>query len=229
MSWFLMGVAVLFFLLAGLWAIANADPEKLARIAKWVFVTLLVLLVLTLVVRGGFHLVWLLMFGLLPWIGRLRNIFKGMKGPSAGQFAEVKSDYLHMRLDQVQGEMDGYVLKGAFEGRYLNQMDLADCMALRREIDGDARSVQLLESYLDKTHGPDWRDGFDSSDRHAGQAAGAMSRQEAFKILGLSEGAGEEEIRKAHRELMKQMHPDRGGSGYLAAKINEAKDVLLGR
>ena len=58
---------------------------------------------------------------------------------------------------------------------------------------------------------------------------GAMSRAEALKVLGLEEGASEEQIRAAHRRLILQIHPDKGGTSYLAAKINEAKDVLLRR
>lgn len=59
--------------------------------------------------------------------------------------------------------------------------------------------------------------------------AGGMSREEAFDALGLREGASDEQVRAAYRKLMAQCHPDKGGNDYLAAKLNEAKRVLLGK
>lgn len=54
-----------------------------------------------------------------------------------------------------------------------------------------------------------------------------MTEEEAYKVLGLDAGAGPEDIRRAHRALMKKVHPDQGGSNWLASRINQAKDMLL--
>ena len=101
-------------------------------------------------------------------------------------------------------------------------------LALYREAgSSDTETARLLEAYMDRTLDGDWRADA-AHQRSASQNGSAMSREEALKILGLQEGAGEEEIRSAHRRLMMQNHPDKGGSDYIAAKINEAKHVLLG-
>jgi DnaJ-domain-containing protein 1 len=82
--------------------------------------------------------------------------------------------------------------------------------------------VALLEAWLDRTD-PAWRE-----EPPPAPAAGPMTRAEALAVLGLAEGASEADIRAAHRRLMQSAHPDRGGSDWLAARINEARAVLLG-
>jgi len=158
-----------------------------------------------------------------------RGGFGGSR-PTSGGASNVQSAGLDMRLDHDTGEMDGRVLVGRHEGAVLSDLDLARLFEVAEDFRGDAESLRLLEGYLDRTF-PRWRDDVkDDAGRRAGPppGAGAMSKKEAYNILGLEPGAGDAEIRKAHRRLMKQVHPDHGGSAALAARINEAKDTLLG-
>jgi hypothetical protein len=123
--------------------------------------------------------------------------------------------------------MNGTVLKGPHAGDALDQIDRPGILELYGEAAADdPESARLIEAYLDRRFGPEWRS--EQAENSASPGREAMSRDEAFKILGLKEGATEEEIRNAHRRLMMQIHPDRGGSDYLAAKINQARDILLG-
>jgi DnaJ-domain-containing protein 1 len=125
--------------------------------------------------------------------------------------------------------MHGRVLKGAFTGQSLDALSDADAVRFYREADADPDTVRLLEAYLDRRLGLGWRtqESREESQRQR-PGSSAMSRDEAYRVLGLKPGASEGEIRAAHRKLMLNLHPDRGGTDYLAAKINEAKDVLLG-
>ena len=153
----------------------------------------------------------------------LGNAFKSARGPTPGQSSGVSTRYLHMSLDHDSGELDGRVLEGRFRGRRLDDLPLDALLELLAECQReDAESCPLLESYLDRVHGPDWRRGAQEA-----TPAGTMSHAEACEILGLSPGASHEEVVAAHRRLMQKLHPDRGGSDYLAAKLNEAKEVLL--
>jgi DnaJ-domain-containing protein 1 len=143
----------------------------------------------------------------------------------------VRGRFIEAKLDHDTGSLSGRVREGRFAGRDLEEMSEAELRELREEIAGDADSVALLEAYFDRRF-PGWRDDREE-DGHAraGAAAdsGAMTDEEAYEILGLPPGADESEIRAAHRRLLKGVHPDQGGSTFLAARINQAKDRLLGK
>jgi hypothetical protein len=145
--------------------------------------------------------------------------------------SSVRSAGLEMTLDHGSGQMDGQVIAGRHDGHRLSDLGLRELLEVAEDFRGDAESLRLLESYLDRTH-PTWRDDIhaDEAQRQSTAArAGGMDAKEAYEILGLEPGASEVEVREAHRRLMKQVHPDRGGSAALAAKINEAKHRILGK
>ncbi|MGH6815030.1 MAG: DnaJ domain-containing protein [Hyphomicrobiaceae bacterium] len=163
----------------------------------------------------------------LVWEAR-PNRFRGRGGISTGQTSRVATDHLEMELDHITGAMRGRVLKGVFAGRDIRSMAPAELALLWQDCRyADLDSAQLIEAYLDRVH-PTWREDMARAEAEPG-AGGIVTREEAFRILGLQPDASDEDIRQAHRELMLKLHPDRGGSSYLAAKINEAKAVLLRR
>ena len=253
MQYFLLGLFLLAALLfLGRWFV-EADPRKVANGLKWGSLAVAAFILLLIVASGRVAL----LFALVPagiWIYRMIQRGKAARGPSAGQASEVRTRFLQMRLDHDSGALDGEILDGRYEGQILSQLDLAALLELLQDYRiADAQSASVLEAYLDRTQ-PDWRDseeeaeaeaksagsgghegaGRDGSKRGGGsrwgrgpRPHGAMSREEALEILGLEEGAGAEAIRDAHRRLMQKLHPDHGGSNYLAAKLNEAKDLLL--
>jgi DnaJ-like protein len=151
--------------------------------------------------------------------------------PGSGQTSSVRAAGLEMHLDHDTGEMDGRILAGRHEGRRLSELRLNELLEVGEDVRDDAESLRLLEGYLDRAHAG-WRDDVQadqSARQRATPASGGMDTKEAYQILGLDPGASETEVRDAHRRLMKQVHPDRGGSAALAAKINETKDRILGK
>jgi hypothetical protein len=171
--------------------------------------------------------------GLLGWspfgtgFGNIGAMFGGGAQRSPGQTSRVRSQFLDMSLDHDSGGLEGQIVAGPYAGHSLAEFDLPQLTAM---IPGfDAESVSLIESYLDRRF-PAWRQ--DAQGNTAGgqsrpAASGKMTDEEAYQILGLQPGAGRADIGRAHRALMKKLHPDQGGSTYLAARVNEAKDTLL--
>jgi len=162
--------------------------------------------------------------------GGIRFPWADRPDPTPGATSQVKSERLEMELDHDSGAMAGRVTAGPYVGRGLDSLSMAELAALMRDcLNRDPDGARLLEAYLDR-RSPGWReDGQRDRDTGQGRApgTGAMTQEEAYEILGLQPGAGEEAIREAHRALMKRIHPDAGGTSGLAARVNQAKDVLL--
>lgn len=212
-----------------------ADPGVIARLLKWLAIGVgaVVVVVLALSARLGL----LLMAGSVAapfvyrwWIARRRQ--QAAAGPSGGRSSRVDTAYVSMVLDHDSGTLDGSVLAGRFAGRRLPDLSLDELMDLLAECrTADLQAVPILEAYLDRAHPKDWRQRAEARARQDSGPAGrpsGMSREEAYEILGLAPGASSEDIKEAHHRLMLKIHPDHGGSTYLAAKINQAKDLLLG-
>ena len=238
MSWLVAGLGVLILIVVFLNWFKSAQPKAVIDVGKWVFLGLVGILVLFMIVTGRFNMLWVAAMAVLPWINRFRmarNLYNSMRGPSSGRTSTVRSRFLEMRLDHDTEDLSGTVIEGTFKGRELEDMSMPDLIALLDELSAqDAKSAELLETYLDRTQPSDWRDSWNRADT-AGNGptdspprSGTMTVDEARDILGVDESATEDEIVAAHRRLMKINHPDRGGSTYLAAKINQAKDMLLG-
>ncbi len=229
----------------------NTPPEKLAKgLRKGLLyggIGLLVLLVLT----GRLHWLFAALGALVPLIQRglalarvvpmVRQVMGmargaglggGGGGAGAGRTSTISTRFLRMTLDHDSGAMDGVVLEGPLEGRELSSLGLEDLQDLYRQCRADEQSAAVLEAYLDRVHGDAWRegagDGGEREHHRSGGGTGPMTREEAAAVLGVAEDADTDTIRAAHRRLMQKLHPDRGGSDYLAAKINQAKDLLLG-
>jgi hypothetical protein len=236
---FLAGLAALIILVVGGRLLATVNPQTLALVLRKSAGVALLLIALFLIARGALPLAIPLAFFGLALLGMPMGSWFGAGGPfgsankSPGQKSEVRTDALEMALDHDSGHMEGRILKGRFAGRTLSTLNDDDLLVLLEELRGsDEQGTVLIEAYLDRRAqggraGPEDAAADQPRQQHAGR--GRMTREEALEVLGLAKGANEGEIRAAHRKLMMKLHPDQGGSTYLAARINEAKDVLLGR
>jgi hypothetical protein len=219
----LIGVAVMLLLMTAMRGFVNTNPRALVAGLRWGVIAAGGLLALSLLVSGRLNQALITVTALAPLFMRwktLWNSIRNARGPAQGQSSDVETAWLRMSLDHDTGAMDGTVLRGAWKGRRLSELSVDECRV------SDPESAQLIEAYLERAR-PDWRAQANGRQAQA-PPSGAMTREEAYRILGLEPGADEAALREAHRRLMMKMHPDMGGSSYLAAKINQAKDLLLG-
>jgi DnaJ-like protein len=226
-----IGALVLALALYLLKAFAKADPHKLIGVTKTAGGIAALCAAGFLALRGQFAIAVPLGaagLGLLGWLPLFPAGFGARTQKSAGQVSRVRSAFLDMELDHDSGAMRGRMLAGPYEGKDLDAFDVATLVGLLAGIDEESRA--LLATYLDRRD-PGWRE-HAQGDAAAGRGApsrGPMTEEEAYQILGLEPGADADAIVRAHRTLMKKLHPDQGGTNYLAARVNEAKDTLLRR
>jgi hypothetical protein len=232
MLYLLGGFAVLSGFLLLIYLFVNADPARLARGLKVTGIVIAVAAVATLAISGRLAALLVPVAMMMPLLVRVRAVLDRYRTPAGGQTSTVATPFLRMTLDHDTGSMTGTILRGRFSGMRVEELGMADLLALLRECRAeDEEGARLLEAYLDRLH-PDWRDELagertGSSGGSARSTSGDMTVDEAYAILGLAPGADAEAIKEAHRRLMVKLHPDHGGSDYLATKINRARDVLL--
>ncbi|WP_243368258.1 DnaJ domain-containing protein [Microvirga solisilvae] len=182
--------------------------------------------ILTALLVGGLG-AWALGWGGLPLPGSLGGFQK-----TAGRYSRIRSAMIEMEIDHATGVIEGSVLAGTFAGRRLSSLAPDNLRRLYDECSAlDPEGLPLLEAYLDRRFSG-WREDAhgdrDTRTRTHAQS-GVMTKDEAYQILGLKPGASLDEIRHAHRTLIKKLHPDQGGSAYLATRVNQAREVLLSR
>lgn len=243
MAWIALGLfSLLGLYLVGRWFV-NAQPADVFRALRWLAMIVVVVGLTAIVLSGRWNLLWVLSFPAFPLLMRwraMRAMQKNAHGPKEGQQSQVDTRFLRMTLDHDTGDMDGEVREGPYAGQLLSDMKLGALIELWRECAReDEQSRGVLESYLDRGH-PEWRDvvgegasstGTDGArgNRESPWTRNTMSVEEAREILGVGPDASDEDVEMSFRHEMKRAHPDQGGSDWMAAKVNQARDVLLNR
>ncbi|MBA4100293.1 MAG: molecular chaperone DnaJ [Rhodospirillum sp.] len=236
MAYLLLGLLALFGTVLLLRIYASASPASLTRAVRRTAIVSAILGAVLLLLRLPLGYMLVGIGAILPLTLRWRALWPDFGVPlnqPRGKSSRIETKYLRMALDHDSGALDGLVLAGRHRDQLLSKLTLEQLLEVRADcIADDPQGVPLIEAYLDRIHGATWREiesGQQSSDDASPKRASAvMTREEAFAVLGLPPTASDAEIRETHRRLMMKLHPDHGGSDYLAAKINQARDVLLG-
>lgn len=233
----LLAIAAAAIAIHYLWRIRNMPPHKQRAGYIKFLIGLTVATVIVLTVTGRMHWVGAALTGafvflrqILPWVIRALPFLNKLRqqNTQAGQSA-IQTNHLSATLDHATGNIDGEVIEGPHKGWLLSELSLEQLDELLTHYQTeDEESAELLVAYIDQRHQQAEQA---SQKQHSADktAASESARSEAFATLGLEDNATEEEIIAAHRSLIQKLHPDRGGNDFLAAKINQAKDILLSK
>ncbi|WP_299440913.1 hypothetical protein [uncultured Rhodospira sp.] len=253
----ILGVILALVLVVVLRQATAVDARQLLRVLGWSLGAVILAGVLFLIVSGRMAWALTGLAALAPWVvrglrvaavgrqaaGILRGLGLsgggGLGGPGGFGRADPDPDdqstvttrFLRMRLSHATGAMSGVVREGPLRGRALDDLSEQEAASLWQAVQADPESARVLDAWLERAR-PEWH----AAARAAGPeeppespaSNGPMSRAEALQVLGLEEGASADDVRAAHRRLIVLVHPDRGGTPYLAARLNQARDVLLG-
>lgn len=229
MPYLILGVGLLGVLLLAARSFVAADASTMSQYAGWFVLGIAATGVITFLIvmatseRLGPALVVATGAGSIGF-----RVWRRWREREQMRAARVTTSVLNMELDKQTGAMTGRVLRGPYAGRRIEDLDQGELIALWRQcVAEDEAGARLLETYLDRLR-PDWRQAASGGSGSGGAPGDVMTREQAYAILDLEPGAGDEQIKDAHRRLMMKLHPDHGGSTFLAAQINRAKEFLLG-
>lgn len=231
----LLAIAAAAIAIYYLWRVRSMPPHKQRSGYIKFLLGLMIALVVVLTLTGRMHWVGAAITGafvflrqILPWIIRALPFLNKLReqNTQSGE-SSIQTNHLSATLDHGSGHIDGEIIEGPHKGWLLSELSIMQLEDLLTHYQAeDEESAELLEAYIDQRR--QQADQNTEQQRTANRAASDQSaRAEALAILGLDEGSMEEEVVSAHRSLIQKLHPDRGGNDFLAAKINQAKDILL--
>jgi len=231
----LLAIAAAAIAIYYLWRVRSMPPHKQRSGYIKFLLGLMIALVVVLTLTGRMHWVGAAITGafvflrqILPWVIRALPFLNKLRerNTQSGQ-SSIQTNHLSATLDHGSGHIEGKIIEGPHKGWLLSELSIMQLEDLLTHYQAeDEESAELLEAYIDQRR--QQADQNTEQQRTANRAASDQSaRAEALAILGLDEGSTEEEVVSAHRSLIQKLHPDRGGNDFLAAKINQAKDILL--
>jgi hypothetical protein len=233
----LLAIAAAAIAIYYLWRVRSMPPHKQRSGYIKFLLGLMIALVVVLTLTGRMHWVGAAITGafvflrqILPWVIRALPFLNKLRerNTQSGQ-SSIQTNHLSATLDHGSGHIEGKIIEGPHKGWLLSELSIMQLEDLLTHYQTeDEESAELLEAYIDQRR--QQADQNTEQQRTANRAASDQSaRAEALAILGLDEGSTEEEVVSAHRSLIQKLHPDRGGNDFLAAKINQAKDILLNK